>query len=631
MSLLVLENIKKEFSNRIVLDSVSLRVERGERLALIGPNGSGKSTLLKIAMGLETCDSGNASIARNIRVAYLSQSISEVKGQENTADTALCYEKVLKLEREIKSLERKMAKLNPGDASQDRILNEYSSLLSRYEAVDGYNVETNIKKILMGLGLREEALTIPFDSLSGGEKMRASIARMLLEEPDLLILDEPTNHLDIQATEWIEDFLKKFEGGVLVVSHDRYFLDHVSTRVAELENGSITERSGSYNSFMEQKRIMREFLLREQKRLELQKKADNEIIQKFKTMRKISAIKSREIISRRRNGELGSKLEDMKRSQHLYRGSAPKIQLVKVKHTSKDIVSVKGLTKRFGDLRILDNIDFHIAGGERVGIIGSNGCGKTTLIKILLGMDADYEGHARLGEWVKYAYLGQEISFEDESRTVLQEVIAKKEMTVPEALRYLAKFQFYGDETSKAISVLSGGERVRLYLACTLLDEPTCLIMDEPTNHLDIQAREALEAALLGFKGTVMAVTHDRYFLDNCVSRILEITGGKMNSYLGNYENYRRLKCQNSLGGEQPKEKGIEKAGSKIITKRGAAFDKKVKMDRSAVEDNIIKLEQRAGEMEASFDKSTTPEKYDEYNNLLREIEDLYSLWDETS
>lgn len=626
MSLLILENIVKEYKTKTVLNGVSLKVDAGEKLALIGPNGSGKSTLIKIAMGIETYDRGSVTKASGIKLGYISQGLDEVYGMEGR--TALDYEKVINLERKIREYEVKLSSMSESSSKEaEAILREYSKLTASYEAMDGYNIDVKIKKILSGLGLREEAMTEPIEVLSGGEKMRVAMSRMLLEEPDLLILDEPTNHLDIKAIEWFEEYLKKFNGGILVVSHDRYFLNNVATRVAELENGTITERAGNYSTFMEQKKIMKDFLYREQKGLEIQLRRDEEVLQKLKHMRKISAYKSREAMMDKRKDEISRKLGEMKQGQHLHKSNAPKINFTKVEHTGKDIAKVKDLYKSFGTARIFSGASFEIKGGERIGIIGPNGCGKTTLINILLGRDDDYNGFVRLGEWVKYSYMGQEILFEDEDKTILDEIISRRDMLIPEALKYLSKFQFYGDDCGKKINVLSGGERVRLFIACIMLENSTCLIMDEPTNHLDVSAREALEEALKEFKGTVIAITHDRYFLNNCVTRILEVEDEKINSYPGCYDDYKIAKEMKSGMPQKSLESGNFKSG-----KRRQAAENKIDGDTSAqdpyiIEEQIERLEDEVKKMEQSFDKDTSSEKYNEYNAKLNEIEKLYSLW----
>lgn len=633
MSLLELENISKEYRNQVVLDGVSLRVERGERVALVGPNGAGKTTLLRIAMGLESSDRGSAVIARSAKVGYLSQDLKDIESSEQRGETALHYEKVAKLERQLRDLEKKMADQDqdPGSLANKPLMDQYARLLVQYEAVDGYTIETKIKKVLLGLGLRQETLSTPLARLSGGERMRVSVARILLEEPDLLILDEPTNHFDINATEWFENFLKKFKGGILFVSHDRYFLDRVATRVAELEKGTLCVRTGNYSSYIEQKNRLNQFVLSEHRRLRWTIRNVNETLQGLKSRGKIKASKSREKEIKKLNQELKTGLRTTKGQEHLQRVSGPKIKFKQIRHVSKDIAWAENLKKSFGDVQLFAGASFHIMGGDRIGIIGPNGCGKSTLIKMLLGYDNHFEGFLRLGEWVKYSYMGQEVLFENDRMTMLELISAKRDLQKREAQEYLARFQFYGDETNKTIDVLSGGERVRLYLALVMLENADCLILDEPTNHLDVAARDAVEAALKEFRGTIIAVTHDRFFLTHCVGKIFEIANGQITTYEGNYEFYRQVK----YGPEEdtPKEKDSRpKENPKKAPSNKQPNGPKAKnpeKERQEIEALIMGLEERIKETELSFDQSTPVEKYREYDELSKELEKLYLRWDE--
>jgi ATP-binding cassette subfamily F protein 3 len=634
MSLLIFENIEKEYNNRVLLNKVNLRVERGERLALVGPNGTGKTTMLKIAMGLEESDLGKVILAKGIKVGYLSQDVKYLKaGEEGASENALFFEEVSRLEQKIRALEKQLEESDP--IENQGLLDNYTKLLNRYEAMDGYNIELKIKKIMLGLGLRPEALTIPIDRLSGGEKMRVAMARILLEEPDLLILDEPTNHLDIQAAEWLEDFLKRFDGGVLLVSHDRYFLDQVATRVAELENGSITERSGNYTTFFEQKNKMREYVLKEQKKLRWKVKEANELIQSLKSKGKAKTYKSREIAVNKLQEEVKEKLGNLKEREHLKRHDGPKVAFKKIKHVSKDIVRVEKFKKSFGKVVLFEDASFHIRGGENVAILGPNGCGKTTLINILTGLDRDYEGTARLGEWVKYSYLGQEISFEDEDRTVMEQILSKKEMTEVEVRQLLGKFQFYGEDVYKQIFVLSGGEKVRLFLACILLEDADCLIMDEPTNHLDVSARESLENAISDFKGTVIAISHDRYFLTHCIDRILAVEHGKVKVYAGNYEFYKEQKLFEAEEKKAKEQLKADKSRSTSVRrednsmKKPSEQKKKQLISTQKLEVEIMELEQKVKEYEQAFKAETAAEIYIEYDEGLKKLQDLYDLWEE--
>jgi len=631
MSLLVMNDICKEYRNQTVLNGASLRIERGERVALVGPNGSGKTTLLRIAAGKETCDSGSVILARGAKMGYLTQDLKELdKDGRIIRENALFHEEVSRLEQKIRSLERTMAEphvLNDPAAYQT-VASEYSRLVQRFESLDGYAIESKIKAMLLGLGLKEEALTLPLEKLSGGEKMRVAFARVLLEEPDLLVLDEPTNHLDIEAVEWLEGFLRKFTGGVLVVSHDRYFLDQVATRVAELGNGTIVERSGNYTTFMEQKERMRAFAQKEQFRLKEEIKKETAIADQLKSAQKISAWKSRLKKVEKLQQELDVTLKETQQHHHLYRTVAPKLSLGQIKHVSAEIAMAENLSKTFGQVELFSQVSFLITGGEKVGIIGPNGCGKTTLLNILLGKDKDYSGKARLGEWVRYGYLGQEITFEDEERTLMEELLSVREMSEDEAKRYLARYQFYGDEVDKRIKVLSGGEKVRLYLACMMLKGPDCLIMDEPTNHLDIPARDALESALLEFKGTLIAISHDRFFLNRCINRILEFSKGSLVSYQGNYESYREIKAQ----AERPEavnaqaKNAVNKVRDRAETRKAQeALRKQAEIMRT--EARIAELEALKKSMEESFGVDTPPETYVEYDGILKALDELYQLY----
>lgn len=616
MSLLIFKNIEKEYKNQKVLNGINLRIEKGDRIALMGQNGSGKSTLLKIAMGLEDADLGEVILARNIKVAYLSQDMKELKEEENS--NALEYKVILDMEKRIKNLEAILAQNDLPEKEYNDVFRKYSRTLEEFQALDGYIIDKKIKKILMGLGIKEETLEIPMDKLSGGEKMRVALARMLLKEPDLIILDEPTNHLDLNGIEWLESYLKKFDGGVIFVSHDRYFLDNVSTRVAEIHRGTIIERNCNYTSFREQKDRIREYVQKEKKTLTWKLKEMNRVNDALISKGKIKAARSREKTLKKSYEDLQNKMNYMIDSEHL-KNSNMNLKFKEVRKVSKDIVRVEGLRKSFGSVSIFNDANLHIRGGERVAIIGPNGSGKTTLIKMLLGEDKDFIGKAELGYWVKYSYLSQEIWFEDENITIREEILKCKDMKDAEVREFLAKFRFYGEDINKKLNILSGGEKVRVYLAKIIIEEADCLIMDEPTNHLDIESREEIEKALNEFKGTIIAISHDRYFLKNCINRIVEITNkGKIDSYKGNYDYYKEAKEKNEI-----KEQLNEKLSVKNINKKREA----VKVKDKSVEElelKIIKLEEEAKNLEAEFNERTDRDKYERYSNILEQIDLLY-------
>lgn len=616
MSLLIFKNIEKEYKNQRVLNGINLRIEKGDRVALMGENGSGKSTLLKIAMGLEVADLGEVVVARNIKVAYLSQDMRELKEEKSTA---LEYKVILDMEKKLKNLGALLSQNDLTEKEYNDAFRKYSRTLEEFEALDGYIIDKKIKKILMGLGIKEETLGIPMDKLSGGEKMRVALARMLLKEPDLIILDEPTNHLDLNGIEWLESYLKKFDGGVIFVSHDRYFLDNVATRVAEIHRGTIVERNCNYTSFREQKDKLKEYVLKEKKAITWKIKEINRVNNALISKGKIKAARSREKTLKKSYEELKNKMNYIISSEHL-KDSNMNLKFKEVRKVSKDVVRVEGLKKSFGNVSIFNDANLHIRGGERVAIIGPNGSGKTTLIKILLGEDKDFIGKAELGYWVKYSYLSQEIWFEDEEITIKEEILKCKEMKDPEVREFLAKFRFYGEDINKKLNILSGGEKVRVYLAKIIIEQADCLIMDEPTNHLDIESREEIEKALKEFKGTIIAISHDRYFLKNCINRMLEITSdGKIASYNGNYDFYKEAKENNGADKQVS-----EKLSVKNISKKRECVRVKDK-NIEELELEIIKLEEEAKTLEAEFNEKTGRDKYEQYSEILEQIEKLYA------
>lgn len=534
MSLLAVHNIRKEFRNKIVLADVSLQVERGERVALIGPNGSGKTTLLKIMMAQLQQDLGKVFISKKVKVGYLSQYLEDLMVEDATA---LDLEELSLIENKMKELENKMACLSEED-DYESILKQYEKTMIQFEQIDGYTRQAMIKKTLLGLGLKESSLLLPLNQLSGGEKMRVALARILINEPDLLILDEPTNHLDIKAIEWLENYLKRFSGGVLMVSHDRFFLDRVTTRIAELQGGHLTTKKCNYTTYLDQKSQLKSFYLKEQKNIQRRIKSEKEMITKLRKYKKIKQSQSREKLLKRYEEKAKEIMMHIKSSENLQNTSGPSLSFQPIRHLSHEVVTIHNLHKSFDDYHLLKGIDLTIYGGERVAIIGPNGCGKTTLINIFLGKDSSYEGSVNFGKWVDYVYLGQEVSFDDENKTILEEIMFTYDLNEAEARKHLSKFQFYGDVVNTPICQLSGGEKVRIILSEMMLKNPHCLILDEPTNHLDLESRIAIEKAIQNYKGTVIAVSHDRYYLNQCVDRIIEIQNGYITDFKGNYNQY---------------------------------------------------------------------------------------------
>jgi ATP-binding cassette subfamily F protein 3 len=620
MSLLAMDGIEKEFQNQKVLNGASLRVERGERVVLIGDNGSGKSTLLKIAMGLEKADAGTVTLSRRTVAGYLSQELMELRDQDE-AQTAGRLAEVERLEKEMRRMEKCMAEA--GEEQLIDLMKEYERLQGAYEEIDGYRVESRLKAILSGLGLGHHAFDIPIEKLSGGEKMRVALARLLIREPDLLLLDEPTNHLDLWATEWLEGFLRSFPGGVVFVSHDRYFINRVATRIVELAGGTTTESRGTLDEYFRQKEIQEAFLEKEKQRLRWHIRAEEAKAQTFRSQRKHGKMHQREARAAQLREEL-NRVNSLSRDSHLSHQAKMRLDTGYEIHLSDEIAWAEGLGKRFGDKWLFRDVSFLIQGGDKVGIIGPNGCGKTTMLRLLMGQDTDYEGTLKLGAWVKYAYLGQETVFPDEGLTIAQHLMNEGGFTRKEALAQAGKYGFYGDICDKPIAVLSGGEKVRLNLCCLLMGKPTCLILDEPTNHLDMVSRDVLMYAVDEYGGTVIAVTHDRYFLNRCVDRLFAFEDGSVKVWEGNYADYKKGTAKDTEEAPPPKPKP-KKAPAK---QDAARQEKNQEQQAKELMEQIEGLEAKLAAMQADFGPDTPWQAYQEYKVLEQERDELYEQWE---
>ena len=617
MGLINFAEVKKSYGNQEVLRGVSFTIEKGERVALVGPNGAGKTTLLRIAQGLEAADSGFAGFARGVVPGILTQDLSQLSNDS----TALEWREVVEIEKKMRDLEKKMADQSDGD-----LMRQYEKLLSRYDSIGGYSVKARLKATLLGLGLSEETMLSPLARLSSGEKMRAALARVLLAEPDLLLLDEPTNHLDIKALEWLEDFLLRFLGGVLFISHDRYFLNKVSTRVVELSGGTVLEHKGSYATFTQQKEIRRQYAHDESHRLRHEIRRKKELItQAYHFRRHKHLHKYEKELAKLVNEK--QELSAKKTSGHLDYGRAANIDLAHDLFTSKRIAYAVGAKKAFGERVLFEEADFLVSGGERVGIVGVNGSGKSTLLKMLLGLDKDFEGICELGKWVDYVFIDQTASFDDESKTPLKEVHSRKEMTERQAKDALSQVGLYEDEYRKPISVLSGGERVRLKLCLAMLEKPQCLVLDEPTNHLDLPAREAVESALAKFHGSVIAVSHDRAFLGSCVDRLFILENSRLTVFHGNWQEY-----QESL--KTPAKPQFTKTQKKPAKKAGTEQDfalQSLAQKIKTIEEEITELEKSKAGLELRFESEAfraVREDYEEYAEIEKELVRLYAVWE---
>ncbi|MBC2675636.1 ribosomal protection-like ABC-F family protein [Listeria booriae] len=528
MTIVALNNVTKRFTGDLILEKISLQVEEGERIGLIGRNGEGKSTILKIIARLETVDDGIVSVKRSATVGLLNQ-MPNVSGNaivRNYLRTA--FADVLALQAELTELEQRMTT----DMSE-RLLAQYGEKQARFIDLGGYNLDTNMDKILHGLGISHLAEKF-WEQLSGGERTKVSLAKMLLEEPDLLLLDEPTNHLDLQAVDWLTQFLRAYKGTVLVVSHDRYFLDEVVQKIVELENKELITYHTNFSGYLVERE---ERLLKEFRDYKDQQKKIKKMQQAIKRLRQwaMEANPPNDALFRRaKNMEKALARIDVLKKPALEQKNM-RLEFEESKRSGEDVVIFDAVWKQFGDRVLFDGLDCHIRQKERVAIVGNNGAGKSTFLKMVLGEVAPDVGTVHVGPSVDIAYLSQHMDVGDENQTVLEAFRDKVAVVEGDARHMLATFLFYGEMVFRKVANLSGGERMRLSLAQFMNQPVNTLLLDEPTNHLDIASREVLEEALRNFEGTIITISHDRFFMNQICDRTLWLENGEIVSYGGNY------------------------------------------------------------------------------------------------
>ena len=521
-------NISKSFGTDVIIKSCSFNIEDHEKAAIVGINGAGKSTLLKIITGIEPADTGLVTLAKDKTLGYLAQ--QQNLGSDNTIYDELLSVKqyILDMEKELRSIEKRM---NTADGDElENLMKKYSDLNHRFEMENGYAYKSEITGVLKGLGFSEEDFTLNVNTLSGGQKTRVALGRLLLAKPDIILLDEPTNHLDMESIRWLENYLLNYNGAVLIVAHDRYFLDKIVSKIIELDNGVATVFSGNYTDYAAKKAILRNMKLKEYLNQQREIKHQEDVITKLKQFNREKSIKRAE--SREK---MLDKIEIVDKPQEL--NDKMNIKLEPNVVSGNDVLTISGLSKSFDDVTLFDNIDIEIKRGEHVALIGDNGTGKTTILKIINDIISADAGTVKLGTNVHIGYYDQEHHNLEDSNTLFEEIAdAYPDMTNTKIRNTLAAFMFTGDDVFKLVKDLSGGEKGRLSLAKLMLSEANLIILDEPTNHLDMTSKEILENAINNYTGTVFYVSHDRYFINQTASRILELTNTKIINYLGNYD-----------------------------------------------------------------------------------------------
>lgn len=604
---LELKEIEKYFGGNRIFNNISFEVKTLERVGLIGKNGTGKTTVFKIIAGIENQDKGSITIRKNSTIGYLHQipDFPEAFKVMDVLKTA--FEVQYQINSELKNLEVQMAILKEKDL--EYILMKYGELNDIYEAKGGYEIEEKISKVCSGLKFNEEFLNRDFINLSGGEKTIVMLGKILLENPDILLLDEPSNHLDVTSIEWLEGYLKSYKGTVIVISHDRYFLDRVVTKIVEIEDGETSFYNGNYSYYVKEKqrRVFEAFeaFKDQQKKIKAMEKA-------IKQLRQWAIQADNEKFFKRAES-MQKRLDKMdKVDKPLMDQPKIKLDFAETDRSGKDVVTIKGISKSFEDKKVLEDLYLDIRYGESTALIGDNGSGKSTIIKSILGEVIPDEGEVKLGANTKIGYLPQNIIFNNEELTVLEAFREDITISEGEARGILAKFLFYGERVFKKVKNLSGGEKSRLKLCKLIQNDINLLILDEPTNHLDIDSREMLEEALTEFKGTILFISHDRFFINKLAERICEIEYKKIINYYGGYEYYREKKNEFMLNKiEVPKEEKIKKQQDNEKSKNKQVDINKLKK-AERLENTIQELEEKLKDIDIEMQSNGS-----EYEKLL--------------
>ncbi len=633
MLVLSASNITKSYVDKKILENISFFVEEKDKIGLLGLNGAGKTTLFEIISGNVEPDSGEIFIKSTMKIGYLKQHTKVDSNFTVYEECLTVFEDLIKMEERIHSLAELISeKSNAGDESYESNLKEYGTLLEEFNRRNGYGFKSEIKGVLKGLGFTDEDLDKSVSILSGGQKSRVALAKLLLEKPDILLLDEPTNHLDIESIEWLETFIKDYDKALLLISHDRYFLDKVVNRVFYLENKNIYIYNTNYTKFMEQRKKDIEILKKQYENQQKEIKRQQEIIERYMQYGNERYIKQAR--SRQKMLEKMKVIEKSDTNKKLSLAFEPSVI------SGRDVLLAEKISKSFDDEILFKDISLSIYRGEKVGLIGPNGIGKTTLFKILLGKMPFDDGEIILGKNVVTGYFDQEMAHLSDEKTVIDEIWdAYPYLTHYQVRSYLSRFLFIGDDLFKEVSNLSGGEKARLSLLKLMLSNANFLLMDEPTNHLDIDSKEVLEDALNMYSGTVFVISHDRYFLNQIATKIYELTQDGIFEYLGNYDYY--LEKKKELNEEEPAEEEKTKTQIKLEKKKEKELIQKEKEQiekQKFLEKSILELEQTLNDIDSILADSKTYEDHEraleiskKRDDVEKKLNELYDKWVELS
>lgn len=632
--ILACQNINKAFGTDVILKNASFHMEDREKAAVVGINGAGKSTLLKIIIGEMEADSGEVVLAKGKTIGYLAQHQDLNSDHTIYQELLTVKQDVIDLETRIREIEAQMKELS--GTALDMALEQYTRMNHEFELKNGYAYKSEVVGVLKGLGFEEEEFEKHVNKLSGGQKTRVSLGKLLLSHPDLIMLDEPTNHLDMNSIAWLETFLLNYDGAVLVVAHDRYFLNRIATKIIEIDAGEVTTFQGNYSDYAAKKSQLREARMHAWLNQQREIKHQEEVIQKLKSFNREKSIKRAESREKMLDKmDILEKPTEVRSEMHIT--LEPKVV------SGNDVLTVEGLSKSFGSQTLFTDLNFDVKRGERVALIGNNGTGKTTILKILNGLLEADSGSFTLGSKVHIGYYDQEHHVLHPEKTLFEEISdAYPDLDNTTIRSTLAAFLFTGDDVFKRISELSGGERGRVSLAKLMLSEANFLILDEPTNHLDIVSKEILEQALNRYTGTVLYVSHDRYFINTTATRILDLTGGQLVNYIGNYDYYLEKhdiltpKTQNP---ELPEAKAAEPESAGKLDwkqqKEEQARQRKRENDFKKTEAEIFELETRDSEIDQLLTQESIYTNVAECMKLHKEkeaiaarLEILYEQWE---
>ena len=628
-------NISKSFGSNEIIKDANFLVNEHEKVAIVGVNGAGKTTLLKILTGEERADSGNVILAKDAKLGYLRQ-INNVDSTLSIIDELYTViEHILNMEKRMLEMQEQMQHLSGEEL--EALYSSYTALTHSYELMDGYAAKSKVIGILKGLGFDENDFERKINTLSGGQKTRVFLAKLLLEEPDIILLDEPTNHLDLRSIEWLESYLLNYKGAVIIVSHDRYFLDKIVSKVIDIENAEVQMYSGNYSDFSAKKQMLLDAKMKEYLNQQQEIKHQEAVITKLKQFNREKSIKRAE--SRQKQLEKIDRVEAP--VTHI---ENMKLSLDISKESGIDVLTVHDLSKSFDEKHLFSNINFEIKRGERVAIIGDNGTGKTTLLKIINGLLSPDTGEVIYGSNVSIAYYDQEHQVLHMDKTLFDEISdTYPEMNNTQIRNILAAFLFTGEDVFKKIGDLSGGERGRVSLVKLMLSKANFLLLDEPTNHLDILSKDVLESALNSFPGTICYVSHDRYFINKTATRILDLTGNRLLNYIGNYDYYiekrEAVEGAANLSNNNIEEKPAEVSDSKqewIENKNAQAQKKKITNALNKCEKEIEKIEEKLGLIDEEFANPEISSNVGKLMELQKEktaleekLEKLMNEWEE--